>query len=304
VRIFVTGATGVVGRRAVPLLIAAGHQVTAAGRNPARGDALRRAGATVVAADLFDRAGLERAVRGHDVVVNLATHLPSSMMRMMLPGAFRENDRVRREGSTNLADAVLAARVGRFVQESYAPIYEDGGDRLIDESAPTRPVRYNRSVLDAERSARRVGEAGVDAVTLRFATMYGPDSRFFHDAVKMLRNGMAPLPGPTDAYVSSISHDDAASAVVAAITIPAGVYTVSDDEPLPRGAYFAAMADAFALPHPKPIPRWTVRLMGASGELWSRSQRMTNARLTAQGWSVRYPSVVSGFRATAQVMER
>ena len=303
-KIFVTGATGVVGRRAVPLLIAAGHRVTAVGRDAARRDALERAGAASVTVDLFDRDALRRAVDGHHVVVNLATHLPSSTTRMMLPGAFRENDRLRRDGSANLADAVLAAGVGRFVQESYAPIYEDGGTRLIDESAPVRPVKYNRTVLDAEHSAARVLAAGADAVTLRFANMYGHDGRYFHDALKMLRRGMAPLPGPAHAYVSSISHDDAASAVVAAVSVPAGVYNVCDDQPLMRETYFAAMADAFGVPHPKPIPSWMVRLMGTSGELLSRSQRLTNRKLAAHGWAPRHPSVVSGFRAAAQLLER
>src|SRR5581483_6771031 len=113
-RIFVAGATGVVGRRAVPALIAAGHQVTAIGRNPERSAALARAGATVARVDLFDRDAVRRAVAGHDVVINLATHIPQGALRLMLPGAFRENDRIRREGSAVLADAVLASGAGRF----------------------------------------------------------------------------------------------------------------------------------------------------------------------------------------------
>ena len=98
-KVFVTGGTGVVGRRAVPMLIAAGHEVTAAGRSRERLAALERAGARTLALDLFDRAAVERAVAGQEVVVNLATHIPPSSTRMMLPGAWRENDHIRREGS-------------------------------------------------------------------------------------------------------------------------------------------------------------------------------------------------------------
>ena len=131
-RILVTGATGVVGRRAVPLMIAGGHEVTAIGRDPERRAALERSGATTATLDLFDADAVRRMVAGHDAVVNLATHMPSSTMRMMLPGAWRENDRVRRDGSAILADAAAAGGVTRFVQESFAPIYEDGGDRWLD----------------------------------------------------------------------------------------------------------------------------------------------------------------------------
>jgi 2-alkyl-3-oxoalkanoate reductase len=126
-RVFVTGATGVVGRRAVPLLVAAGHAVTAVGRSQPKRDALRAAGATPVDVDLFDAAALRRAVAGHEAVVNLATHIPPSSTAMLLPWAWRENDRVRREGSATLAGAARAEGVSRLVQESFAPVKEDGG---------------------------------------------------------------------------------------------------------------------------------------------------------------------------------
>lgn len=301
VRIFVTGATGVIGRRVVPMLVSAGHEVTAIGRNPERRAALERAGATVASLDLFDRSAVHRAVAGHDVVINLATHIPSSVLRMLLPGAFHENDRVRREGSANLVDAAIAAGVSRVIQESFALIYEDGGARWLDESAPVRPVNYNRTVLDAEHSAERFGASGGVGVVLRFAGFYGADSRFIHDMLKMMRMGMAPLPGRADAYASSISHDDAASAVVAALGVPGGIYNVSDDEPLVRADYFAALAEPFGMRAPKATPAWITAMMGSMGELFARSQRMSNRKLRACGWAPRYPSAREGFRAMAEV---
>lgn len=302
-RILVVGATGVVGRRAVPMLIAAGHKVVAAGRNPARLAALESAGATVINLDMFDRAAVRRAAEGKDVVVNLATHMPSSTGRMMLPGAFRENDHIRREGSAILAEAATAAGASRFIQESFAPVYADGGDRWIDETAPVRPARYNRTVLDAERSAEEFGRQGGTGIVLRFAGFYGPDSWFLHEMLKMMRKGWAPIPGAADAYWSSISHDDAASAVVAALGVPSGIYNVCDDEPLTRRDFFNAFAGAFGIAAPKPMPAWAARLMGSLGELMSRSQRMSNRKLRAAGWAPVYPSAREGFRATASALQ-
>lgn len=299
VRIFVTGATGVIGRRVVPMLVTAGHEVTAIGRNPERRAVLERAGATVASLDLFDPQAVHRAVAGHDVVINLATHMPSSATHMMLPGAFRENDRVRREGSANLVNAALAGGVTRVIQESFAPIYADGGVRWLDECAPVRTARYNRTVLDAERSAERFDASGGVGVVLRFAWFYGADGRFTRDMVKMLRMGMAPLPGRADAYASSISHDDAARAVVAALDVPGGIYNVSDDEPLTRGDYFAALAEAFGMRRPRMMPAWMAAMMGSLGELLARSQRISNRKLRACGWAPRYPSARDGFRAMA-----
>jgi nucleoside-diphosphate-sugar epimerase len=163
-----------------------------------------------------------------------------------------------------------------------------------------RPVRYNRTVLDAERSAERFERRGGTSIVLRFAGFYGPDSVQLHDMVKLARRGWAPLPGAADAYWSSVSHDDAASAVLAALAVPSGIYNVCDDEPLTRRALADALADAFGLPHPKLLPAWTVHLMGSLGELMARSQRMSNRKLRAHGWAPRYPSVREGFRAVAE----
>jgi len=298
-RILVTGATGVIGRRVVPLLIAGGHQVTAAGRNPERLAALQRAGAAAEPLDLLDREAVRGVVPGHDVLVNLATHIPSSSTRMMLRWSWRQNDRIRRDGSAILAEEASRAGVKRFVQESFAPIYEDAGDRWIGEGAPVRTVPYNRSARDAERSAEGFTGRGGSGVVLRFGAFYGPDARHVLEMLRVLRRGWAPLPGAPGAYLSSISHDDAAGAVLAALDAPAGIYNVVDDEPLTRREYFDAFADAFALPRTRLLPAWAGKLMGSLGELLSRSQRISNRRLRALGWVPRYPSARDGFRAMA-----
>jgi 2-alkyl-3-oxoalkanoate reductase len=105
--ILVTGATGVVGRRLVPLLRANGHEVTAIARTPEKRATLERSGARTLWLDLFDATAVRRAVVGHDAVINLATSIPTTS-RMLLPGAWRENDRLRRSASANLVDAALA----------------------------------------------------------------------------------------------------------------------------------------------------------------------------------------------------
>jgi nucleoside-diphosphate-sugar epimerase len=258
---------------------------------------LANAGASTIALDLFDHAAVRRAVGGHDAIVNLATHLPASSFATFLPWAWRENDRIRRDASALLADAAIDSSVGCFIQESFAPIYEGAAARWIDEDAAVRAGRYNRSCLDAERSAQRFTERGGRGIVLRFAGFYGADSRMLHDMLPFVRRGMSPLPGAADAFWSSISHDDAASGVVAVINAPAGIYNVSDDEPLTRMTWAGALADAVGVRHPRPMPRWMSRLMGSVGEVLSRSQRVSNAKLRALGWAPRWPSAREGLRA-------
>src|SRR5262245_57624438 len=116
-RIFVAGATGVIGKRAVRDLLAAGHEVTAIARTPAKAAELRAAGATPVEVSLFDPDALRATVAGHDAVANLATKIPP-LSRAAMDSAWNENTRIRVEGSRNLVDAAIAAGAHVFVQES------------------------------------------------------------------------------------------------------------------------------------------------------------------------------------------
>jgi nucleoside-diphosphate-sugar epimerase len=293
-RIFIAGATGVIGRRAVPPLIAAGHQVTAIGRTPDKRALLERQGAAVLDVDLFNPGELRRAVAGHDVVINLATHIPAGW-RVLAPGAWEENDRIRRAGAANLVYAAIAAGARRYIQESFAPVYPDGGDRWIDETVPIAPVGYNRSVADAERSAERFNGGDRSGVVLRFAPFYGPDAWQTRQMVDTVRRGFATIPGAADSFISSVSHDDAATAVVAALDLRAGAYNVADDEPLRRRDYFDSLATALGVGPPRIPPRWVARLFGSLGEMLVRSLRLSNRKLRSYGWAPKYPSVREGW---------
>ncbi|HAO34402.1 MAG TPA: NAD(P)-dependent oxidoreductase [Candidatus Competibacter sp.] len=302
--VFVTGASGVIGQRVIPQLVAAGHAVTAVARSAEQAVALRQARARPLSLDLFDRPALRAALAGQEAVINLATHIPASVWRMLvLPGAWRENDRLRKIASAGLVDAALAAGVGCFLQESFAPVYPDCGDTWIDERVPIRPARYNRTVADAEAAARRFTESGGTGIVLRFASFYGPDAFQTLAMIEAVRAGWAPLPGAPEAFYSSISHDDAARAVVAALGAPAGIYNVADDEPLRRRDCADSLAAALGVGMPKFPPLWTVRLFGSLGALMARSQRISNRKLRAASeWVPIYPSVREGWRATLDAL--
>jgi nucleoside-diphosphate-sugar epimerase len=286
-----------------------GYDVTAVGRSDAKRALLAKLGAAAIAPPSDEKGRISRVraaslLDGHSVVVNLATHMPPSLTRMMLPWEWRENDRVRRDDSSALVDAAIDAGATRFIQESFAPLYEDRGDGWIDETVPMRPAWYNRTVLDAEQSANRFTAAGRVGVVVRFAGFYGPDS-VLGEMLGMVRNGWSPLPGRPDAYWSSVSHDDAATAVVAAVHagVVAGTYNICDDEPLRRGDWIRALADAGQLPMPKLLPAWLTGLAGSGVRLLSRSQRMSNAKLKrATGWLPRWRDARAGLADAVRIL--
>ncbi len=301
-RVFVAGATGVLGRRAVSLLVAQGHEVSALARSDARAAMVGDLGARPVRADLFDPASTRSAVAGHEAVCNLATHIPPSL-RMAMARAWAENDRIRTEASRNLVDAALAGGAQRYVQESIAFLYRDGGDQWIDESSPVDPVANLRSATVAESHAARVTAAGATGVVLRFAAFYGPDSGSTLDMIRLARRRIALGAGP-DGYVSSLTTDDAAAAVLSSLSAPAGLYNVGDDEPVTRREFFGALAGALGVPPPFVAPAGLTRLGGPKAAALVRSQRISNRRFVdTTGWkptssSVRlgWPKVVAAVR--------
>jgi 2-alkyl-3-oxoalkanoate reductase len=296
-QVFVTGATGVIGRRLVPLLIRQGHWVTAQGRTPEKRARLERAGARAVNVDLFDPDHLQSVLAGQQVVINLATHIPASS-RMFMPGAWRETDRLRRAASANLVQAAQAGGATRFIQESFGLIYPDRGDDWIEEDTPPQPGRYNRSVLAAEAAAQSFNSSQAVAVVLRFGAFYGADSPQTRDMIRLVRSGWAPLPGSARAYLSSVSHDDAAAAVAAALSLRPGIYNVVDDEPLRRQEFFFSLANALGVRLPRLLPGWSRVFMGSLGETLARSLRLSNRKLRGESdWKPRYPSAREGWPA-------
>lgn len=298
-KVFVVGATGVLGRRVVPLLVEAGHEVAALARSEGKARELRAAGATPVTFDLFDAEAVRDAVveARPGAVVNLATHIPR-MSQAARPSAWVENDRIRSDGARNLVAAARAAGAVRYVQESITFTYADGGDTWLSEDAPVDPGPALASALEAEATAASFSEGTGEArtaVVLRFAMFYGPDSHLTVDMLKAASLGVAPVVGPADAHHPNLHLDDAAAAVVAALSLPGGTYNVVDDEPLTRVEMAAAFASAARTRKARRLPALIAKAGGDRASYLARSQRVSNAKLKATGlWAPAHPTLRTG----------
>ena len=289
--IVITGATGVIGRHAVPQLVDAGHRVTGVTRS-ARGERLlEHLGARPVRADVFDEAQLRSAFAHADAVVNLLTHIPPAE-RMAAPGAWDENDRLRTEASAAIAGAARAAGAGRLVQESLAFVYADGGDRWLDESAAVAGGGTTTTALTAEANVRE--RFAGDAVVLRFGLFIGSDSGLTRSDIDgARRRGASPSVGHRDAYRPTVWIDDAAAAVAAALDAPAGTYNVADADPPTRGEIDAALAEAVG----RGGLRSPLEEIPPALEPVARSQRVSSRRLReATGWSPLVRGGTEGWR--------
>ena len=301
-KIFVAGGTGAIGGYAVRALVRAGYQVTALARSPEKSAALRNQGAVPIAVSIFDRSGLAEAVKGHEVVVNLASAIPSTS-KFMDATAWAANDRIRTEGSAAIVVAAIAAGATRVIQESVSMLYRDRNNAWIDEGWPTDDYPMARGNHAAEASANRFSASGGIGVVLRFGWFFGPGATHSEEFLALAYRRICVMMGRPDGYVSSIHVADGGAAVVGALGVPGGTYNVVDDEPLTKRAYADALAAATGKRAWLRAPGRLALLLGDRSTSLTRSLRVSNGRFRkASGWAPAYPSAREGFTAMATAM--
>ena len=292
-KVAISGATGVIGTAAVTALAAAGHDVRAMARTPAKAAALEAIGATAVPADLFDQDSLLRLFDGCDAVCNFATHIPAGL-RATLPGAWRENDRLRTQGVRNVVDAARKAHVRRLVQESVSFLYADGGDTWLTEASPldinlaTEPASVGESHVADYQVGPRQG------VVLRFGQIIGEDplTRWW---LRAARSGRPIGLGRPDGWAHVVHTDDLGPAVVAALAAPSGTYNVGA-APVRRADLVAGFAEAAGRPPGSFMSPRLQRLAGPRLEPLTRSLRVSSDHLTARsGWTPRRAAFASSW---------
>jgi 2-alkyl-3-oxoalkanoate reductase len=305
-RVFVAGASGVIGRSLVPKLVAAGHEVTGMTRSEARAEHVRAAGAEAAVVDVFDAHALEAAMveAAPEVVVHQLTDLPKRM-NFRSKDLYTGTNRVRTEGTRNLIRGAQAAGARRFLSQSIAFAYRpDGGpvksedDPLLDDAPP--PFSSGVEALH-EMEEMVLGTEGLDGLVLRYGFFYGPGTHYGADGTitQDVRRRRLPIVGAGTGVFSFIHVDDAADATVAAVERGApGIYNVVDDEPAAMRDWVPALAAAAGAKPPLRVPAWLARLVGGRQaadfalELRGASNQKAKREL---GWQPAHPSWRTGF---------
>jgi nucleoside-diphosphate-sugar epimerase len=305
-RVFVTGATGVLGRHLVPGLVAEGHEVTATTRTPGKVAQLREAGAEPVVVDGLDREPVIAAVlaAAPDVIVHEMTAL-SDLRSLRNPDkAFAATNELRTRGTDNLLAAAARAGTRRVVAQSYggpAPDKRSGG-RLKTEEDPLdwRPIPSAARMMAAIKHVdMTVPAEAPDGVVLRYGGFYGPGAS---DAlVAMVRKRQLPVIGGGAGIWPFVEIIDAAAATLAAVDHGApGIYNVVDDDPAPVAEWLPYLATVAGAKPPLRLPAWVGRLL--AGEFvvaqMTSSRGFSNEKARKElGWEPRYASWREGFRA-------
>jgi 2-alkyl-3-oxoalkanoate reductase len=303
-RVFVTGATGALGRHLVPMLVAAGHEVTATTRTPGKVAQLREAGAEPVVVNGLDREAVIAAVRAAapEVIVHQMTALADMRSLRKVDKVFAATNELRTRGTDNLLAAAARAGTRRVIAQGHNFVYERSGGPVKTEEDPldSRPVpSAARMVAAVKHVDKTVPLTAPEGIVLRYGTFYGPGAS--DPLVDAVRKRQMPVIGGGTGIWSFIEITDAAAATLAAVarSMP-GVHNAVDSDPAPVAEWLPYLAEVAGAKPPLRMPAWLGRLL--AGEFVV--EQMTNARGASNekarkelGWEPRYASWREGFRA-------
>lgn len=302
-RVFVAGASGAIGRRLVPQLIGAGHQVTGTFKSASSAEKVRQLGAEPVQLDVLDTAAVRRAVLAAEpeAIIHQATALANVRFARSLDKSFAGTNRIRTEGTDALLAAAREAGVQRFVAQSFASYrYQREGSMVKTEEDPLDPappavaVETNAAMTHLDQAVTSAG-----GIALRYGGFYGDANDGF---VVPVRKRQFPVIGDGGGYSSFIHLDDAAAATVLALERQGpAIYNISDDEPAPMSAWLPALAAACGAKPPRHVPVWLANVIAGGGMVMmsAQSRGASNAKAKRElGWKLCYPSWREGFVAT------
>jgi nucleoside-diphosphate-sugar epimerase len=296
-KVFIAGASGVLGRRLIRQLTARGHSVIGQVRSVKAESVVKAAGGEPRHADLFDAESLSTAAEGCDTVIHAATSIPTK--RKPAAADWAMNDHIRRKGTRCLTEAAAKIGANTYIQQSIAWIARPKDDSAFDEDSPVVPDPAIQSAIDAEMIACEAGSVdGFTVAILRGGYFYDSESGHTRMIAEGLRKRQMPIMGTGDAVWAMIHTDDAASAFVAVAEQPKnGVWHVVDNEFVSVRAFLSEFAARLGAPPPRRVPVWLAKWLAGEQAVayFTRSTRTTNARLRRDfAWTPRNPTYREG----------
>jgi nucleoside-diphosphate-sugar epimerase len=302
-RVFLAGATGVIGRPLIPQLLDAGHEVTCLARTSERSRALEAQGVETAVADAFDGGAIHEAVVAArpEVLIHQLTALPKDMSMRNMRGYTKQvepTNRLRVETTPHFLAAAREAGARRVIFQSISFIVARSAP-TVDETAPLLDFAPANATATMERYVT-TAEA-LEGIVLRYGFFYGPGTYYAPDGamVKLVRKRQLPIIGNGEGRASFIHVDDAAAATVHALDHGApGIYNITDDHPAPQHEWVPELAKLVGAPKPRRLPAWLVRLMAgpypvALGTVFPGN---SNAKARAEmGWEPQWPDWHKGF---------
>lgn len=301
-KVFIAGASGVLGRALTRTLLERGHVVVGAVRSEKSAQVVKDLGAQPVVVDVFDVTALTQAMQGADVVVHAATKVPVKLR--VGPEDFAENDELRRNGTLALVAAAGRAGAKRYIQQSVVwAVQPPYGEQFDETSVARAKLGPYASALEGEQIADdTAAHYKMQFVVLRCGTFYGPQAghtQMMRDALLAHRTAML---GGGKKLWSMLHHDDAALAfALACESQTTGTYHVVDNEPVAVATFMTELAQLLKTNKPRSLPLFLARLLLPKSvvDMFARSTDTRNTRFVqAFDFTPRYATYREGLSQT------
>lgn len=302
-KVFIAGATGVLGRRVVPALTKEGHSVVGLARSEGNVALLNHHGAEARNGDLFNRKHIGDLSADCDAILHLATAIPTKTRATR--SDWMLNDRIRTEGTDNLVAAAVRNRCRLYLQQSVALLYGNRNGEWVDEQTAIaeRQSAMLRSAVEMERIVQKAAaDSGLSAIILRCGSFYSHDSAQTVGMFDGIRHGKFPVIGSGRGFWNMVTVDDAAGAIVKTVGAAGGrgaIYNICDDEPVSYKDFVDFIAGELQTQKPRHVPVFLGKLAIGSDlvNVLLSSFRCRNQLAKKElGWQPAFPTYREGIR--------
>lgn len=298
-KVFITGATGVLGKRVAKSLINKNISVVALSRSSQNVGLLKSLGAETKQADLFNANEIVEATKGCDAILHLATHIPKKTMPRLKD--WELNDRIRIDGTKNLVEAALKNKIEIFICEGITAIYghQNGNFVAAETPIPKQQIKMVESAVEMEKII--LEKLAPNYLILRFGNFYAADAFHTKDLIANISKGKMPMLGKGDFYANFIHLDDAADSVVFGLEnfqkLKGSALNISDFNPILFSDFLNKLSAITGGKKAFILPLFLAKLiLGKNAFAFlTNSYRIKHDPLL-KGWNPKHPDVILGMK--------
>ncbi len=301
-KVFITGATGIIGKRIVRQLVANNYEVVGLARSDKNVAQLKDLGAIPRRGDLFQVEEIVDISSDCEAILHMATKIPLKSVPKAKDWIM--NDRIRTEGTRNLITAAEQNGIKTFIQQSVIFTYGDQNGADIYQDTPLPDQVSDTLLSNVEMESMLTQHPRLEYIILRFGWFYSADSAQTQDMLQMVRKGFMPVIGKGQSFQNMIHADDAADVVVHALQnadqFRRSTFNITDFSPLSLKDMITAMAEATGGRKPIHIPKALARLMTgkAAVDFLTASMRI-QPPMNFGDWKPKYPDFRVGIKEAA-----
>lgn len=296
-KVFIAGATGVLGRRVIRELVSQQVSVVVLSRSAANSKFLKKEQVEIKHADLFNKKDMITATKGCDAILHLATAIPRKALAKL--SDWEMNDKIRTEGTSILIDAAIENGIGTFVCQSVAMLYGQQNGNFVSASTPLPDEQIEMASSAIQMEKMLIDRLPGKYIIFRFGNFYSADDFYTNSIMDNITKGWMPMLGDGNYYMNWIHLDDAASAIAFGLnnldTLKGKIVNVTDSHPI----LYADMLNYLSnrLRHKKPfyLPGWIARLLLGKNKfaVLTNSYRVEPEPLL-KNWEPKYPDFITG----------